>query len=207
MQDRFLSKTKIVVAILFLCCQLQAAWKSFTKEDAERTPHITVLSSDESSVVLNVDIFGAEVKEIDTKETTDIGEEIFVLFSVGEYAYTADIGKPKLPMVTSVLDVPHRATIQVEILNADYEEIDLQAIDVDKRIMPALASVPKVSGGIAQFVIDVETYSTNGFLSVFAERVTLPWVRKGTTFFGKRTPNTIRMSPHHLRFFWSSVRR
>ncbi|KPK67281.1 hypothetical protein AMJ87_13590, partial [candidate division WOR_3 bacterium SM23_60] len=152
-----------MVAILFLCCQLQAAWKSFTKEDAERTPHITVLSSDESSVVLNVDIFGAEVKEIDTKETTDIGEEIFVLFSVGEYAYTADIGKPKLPMVTSVLDVPHRATIQVEVLNADYEVIDLPAMDVDKRIMPALASVPKVPGGIAQFVIDAATYSTDAY--------------------------------------------
>ena len=163
MQRAVVSSVLLSIMILLPCCLVQAEWQTFEKEGLKQAPQIEVLSSNEFSVVIDVDIPGAEVEEIDTRQTTDIGDEVFALFSMGKYTYTADIGKPKLPMVTSILDVPHRAIIDVEVLRADYEETALQTIGVEKRIMPALASVEKVPGERARFVLNEKTYSTDAF--------------------------------------------
>jgi len=90
------------------------------------------------------------------------GEE-FVQINAGEFAYTHEIGKPKLPMITSVIDAPHDAEFELIITNADFIEKDLIELGIDKRIMPALESSEKISGKVQDFVIDNQVYSTNAY--------------------------------------------
>ncbi|UCG91847.1 MAG: hypothetical protein JSV97_12400, partial [candidate division WOR-3 bacterium] len=154
----------IVCAVFFIVFSVaQARWIPFDEINLQRTTEINVHSAGEFHVDITVNAHGFRLEEIDTKQITDVGTEVFALLSIDEYAYTGDIGKPKLPMVTTVLDVPHQARITVEVLDYDVTEIDLAAIGIDKRIMPALASVPKIPNARVQFVIDEKLYSTDNY--------------------------------------------
>ena len=149
----------ILSAIMF--CLAQAKWISFKAHDVKQNIIVNILSTNEDDCILNIDIAGATLNEYDATQFTDIGKEVFILLSLGEYAYTGDIGKPKLPMLTNVLDVPYQAITNVEILQADFLDIDLTTIAGNKRIMPALASIPKIPNAKVKFVIDEKTYAQN----------------------------------------------
>ncbi len=155
---------KLVCAVFFIVFSVaQARWIPFDEQGLQRTTEINVHSASEFQVDVTINTYGFRLEEIDTKQITDVGAEIFALLSIDEYAYTGDIGKPKLPMVTTILDVPHQARITVEVLDYDVTEIDLAAIGIDKRIMPALASVPKIPNAKVQFIIDKKLYSTDKY--------------------------------------------
>jgi hypothetical protein len=149
--------------VLLACTTMSARWIPFEQNATPSKPHIEVVSADEYSVMLNIRTFGLDITDVDTKQITDKGKEIFALLSIGEYAHIRDIGRPKLPMVTAVLDVPHRAKINIRVISAEYEEIDLVDLEIYRRIMPALASVPKTPGSRAEFVIDEELYALDAF--------------------------------------------
>jgi hypothetical protein len=122
-----------------------------------------VLKTDESGCLLDVSVSGFEKKEFDAAQYTKGSLELFSILSIGEYAYTGEIGKPKLPMITQVMDVPHGAEIKLELLESDFEEIDLPSIDIYTRIAPALVSVPKKPEARVDFVLDNEIYTNNAY--------------------------------------------
>ena len=163
-----MKKRGFLVLGLFACTLLSARWIPFKQNVAESEPQIEVLSADAYSVKLNIRTFGLDVRDVNTEQTTDKGKEIFTLLSIGEYAHMGDIGKPKMPIITTVLDVPHRAEISVEVISAEYEEIDLIDMGIDNRIMPALASVSKTPDTRAEFVIDEQLYALDVF---YPERI------------------------------------
>jgi len=158
-----LGKSRIFASVLLACTLLSARWIPFRPNVPEREPQIVVLSSDMSSVMLNIETFGFDVRDVDTKQTTDNGTESFSLLTIDEYAHMGDVGKPKLPIITSVLDVPHGAEISVELISAEYKDVNLIEWGIDKRIMPALASVSKSSVTKAEFVIDEDLYALDAF--------------------------------------------
>ena len=157
------SKKGLILISVIMFCFAHAEWIPFRNNRSKQMPKIKLMASNEFSVILNADIFGADLKQLASKQASDADHEAFVCFSISEYAYTGDIGKPKLPMITSVLDVPHQAQLNIELLNADYEEFDLFVISGDKRIIPALASIPKSTNARPKFVLDEPTYSTDAF--------------------------------------------
>ncbi len=163
MNKLMVSQKRLIILSAIMFCLAQAKWISFKAHDVKQDPVVNILSTNEDDCILNIDIAGATLKEYDATQFTDIGKEVFIFLSLGEYPYTGDIGKPKLPMLTNVLDVPYQAVTNVEILQADFLDIDLATIAGDKRIMPALASIPKIPNAKAKFVIDGSTYAQDAF--------------------------------------------
>ncbi|HEX7320149.1 MAG TPA: C25 family cysteine peptidase, partial [bacterium] len=169
MKTRVLMIAQPVIVMLALCSFVQAAWIPFTGDRAIRETEVKVESQLDNSVTLDVDIFGAEASDYDAATMTDTGRERFTVLKIDEYAFLSEIGNPKLPMVTAVLDVPHGAEIQVQILSSDYNEYSLAELGIDQRIAPALASVPKTEGATANFVLNEATYAKDAF---YPERLT-----------------------------------
>ncbi len=163
MIKRDLSGKCVILGLLMGFLFLQGAWLPLSSNRNQKPVQIDLVSSNENGVQLNIDVFGAELEEYDATKLTDTGNEVFALLKVDEYAFMGEIGKPKLPMVTAALDVPHRAQISVEVLSAEYNEFDLKALGIDKRIAPALASVPKIPNAKAEFIIDEKTYMTDAY--------------------------------------------
>ncbi|MGB9720413.1 MAG: C25 family cysteine peptidase, partial [bacterium] len=156
-------KRGAILMLLLGALFLWAEWVPFGTERIQKKTTIDVISSNEYSAQILINIFGAEVSEYDAGKLTDTGKEVFALLKIDEYAFTGEIGKPKLPMVTAVLDVPHRAEIRVNVISAEYNEFDLRTLGIDKRIAPALPSVIKKPGAKAEFILDEKTYSTDAF--------------------------------------------
>jgi len=84
---------------------------------------IANISSSNTSVKIEVQVFGAQWEDINTDWMKNTKNESFALFTIPHYAYTGEIGKSKLPMVTGVIEVPHKAKIEVEIIKANYKEV------------------------------------------------------------------------------------
>jgi gingipain K len=142
---------------------MYATLVSFDNGQQSATPDIDVLSLSNSSVSLRTRFSSANVENIDTRLVSDNGTEVFSLLSLGEFTHTHDIGKPKLPVITTVLDVPHGAQVVVRILDVEVSDITLASIGIDKRILPALESVSKSTDGPAHFVINEETYRQDAY--------------------------------------------
>lgn len=154
-----------ILFILIFLVELYAwEWIPFDKElSLPKKPTIKKLSS--SSVYLSYSsrIPGVRCKTIETdwmKEGT--GEE-FVLFSFSNDAYTGEVGKPKLPVLTQVIEIPHGANVEVEILDVKYNEASLKDLGIKERIMPVLAPVPKILGERPEFVLDELVYSEDNY--------------------------------------------
>ncbi|MCU0607071.1 MAG: C25 family cysteine peptidase, partial [Candidatus Edwardsbacteria bacterium] len=92
---------------------------------------------------------------------TGAKDEAFTQLTIPGYAHTGELGKPKLPMLTAVLDVPVGATVSASVVDGDYREYRLSDLGIDARIVPALPSVPKVAGAVPQFVLDQAAYASD----------------------------------------------
>ncbi len=166
------SKSAIGKGLFFtfiLCVMAQAAWIPFRSAGMEQKTTIAVTAADANGLLMDINLYGADLSEYDATRLTDTGHETFAILKIDEYAYLAEIGKPKLPMVTAVMDVPYQARIDVQIIGSEYTDYRLDELGINNRIAPALPSVPKIPGQKAQFVIDEKTYNDNAF---FPNRLT-----------------------------------
>ncbi len=158
-------KRLMFVFTFILTMGLQAwDWIPFDKKISQPTrPEFTRISSRKFSLLFKSHIPGIRYKTVKTDWMVNgIGEE-FVLFSFPHYAYTGEIGKPKLPVLTQVIEIPHEAELEVEIKDAKFEEISLESFGIEKRIMPVLTPVPKMEGKRAEFVLDERVYSEDKY--------------------------------------------
>ncbi|MGQ9665647.1 MAG: C25 family cysteine peptidase, partial [bacterium] len=202
MDVKSLMKEVSVGVVLCASTLLQGAWIPFRASEEIHNATIDLLSSNESSVLLNFDIYGAELSEYDAQKLTDTGNEVFALLKIDEYAYISEIGKPKLPMLTAVLDVPHKAQISVEVVSAEYSEFDLKNLGIDKRIAPALVSVPKIPNAKAHFILDEKTYSTDAF---YPDKIADVFEGDGGLARGHRLA-TLRVYPVHYNPISGKIR-
>ena len=81
-QGSLISKEKLIIAFLLMFILLEAAWVPFRANKIKKKTEIKVISSTDLSLSLDVNVYGAEVKEIDTKKFTDIGKEVFALLKI-----------------------------------------------------------------------------------------------------------------------------
>jgi hypothetical protein len=82
------------------------------------------------------------------------------------YGYSMDIGKPKLPVIKKLIEVPLGATYEILITNQSYKEYNLADFGITDPIIPAQPSVSKSSDDPSQlpFEIDRITYATNALM-------------------------------------------
>ncbi|MCU0607155.1 MAG: C25 family cysteine peptidase [Candidatus Edwardsbacteria bacterium] len=89
--------------------------------------------------------------------------EDFLRLSLPEGGLTGEMGKPALPTLCAVLDVPHGAAIELSVDPGPALSVNLAGIGPGLRIAPALGPVPKVEGARPRFVIDRGTYGAAAF--------------------------------------------
>ncbi len=90
---------------------LKADWVSIDKNKASNTaPNVTLLSHDNNSSVIKVDIAGFNVKEFVTAgksyHSIDLLTDIF----------STEPGSPELPLIAKVLAIPDQASVSVEVI-------------------------------------------------------------------------------------------
>ena len=84
-------------------------WLSFDGTTTQAPPTITVLSSDNSSTVINVHIPGAYVVEKVVDDTT------YHSFEFMDYAMMQDVGKPALPVIHDLVGIPSSAAVTITV--------------------------------------------------------------------------------------------
>jgi len=90
---------------------LKAEWVPVNNNKTSATPpEVSILSDDNSSTVIKIDLTGFELKELvsggKTYQTINLLNDIF----------TTKVGSPELPYISKVLAIPDQASISVEVL-------------------------------------------------------------------------------------------
>ena len=106
-------KKLLIILIIsgFIPFKMNAEWVSLDKNKVSNTPpKVTILSDDNNSTVIKVEISGFDVKELYTEgktyQSVDLLTEIF----------STKPGYPELPYIAKVLAIPDQAGISVEVL-------------------------------------------------------------------------------------------
>ena len=87
----------------------------------------------------------------------------FTEISATGYTFAQETGKPKLPVMRRLIEIPVGATVDVEIISSEVKEFNLSDLGIRYRLMPAQAPVAKSSKDKPPFVINNEVYSRDGF--------------------------------------------
>jgi hypothetical protein len=158
MKNTLISSKRLIVVILLSLSIGLAAWIPITGSGIAQPPEIQILSSNFSSLSFHINLTGCFESQVSTKGMINTNNEVFSLLSIPETYYTGEISRPRLPAIKKTIGVPFNAIVSIEVLNARYEEIDLQKIGINNRIMPALAPVLKMPGERAVLEIDDALY-------------------------------------------------
>jgi hypothetical protein len=106
--------SKNLLLVLFVLAlipfKMNAEWVSLNQTKTNAPPIVTILSEDNSSTVIKVELNGFDINEFITDGKTyqkiDLGTEIF----------TTTVGYPELPHIAKVLAIPDHASVSVEVL-------------------------------------------------------------------------------------------
>ena len=97
---------------------------------------------------------------------TQKNEGSFVNLSANGFFKSYDTGKPDLPVLSKLIEVPVGATIDVKIISYEEEIVDLGNMGIKSKICPAQPSVSKFDNGDRiQFKIDSGIYNSNKYFS------------------------------------------
>jgi len=105
-------KILIILTIsAFIPLKMNAEWISLNKNKVSKTPpKVTILSDDNSSTIIKVELAGFNIKELYTEgkiyRPVDLMTEIF----------TNESGFPALPHIAKILAIPDNSSVSVEVL-------------------------------------------------------------------------------------------
>jgi hypothetical protein len=108
MQQKFLLSMIIAMFSPFI---LRAEWIPLNKQSATPTPpNVTLISDDNNSTVLKIEISGFEQKDFIS------GNNHYNKIDLLSESYTSIPGSPELPYIAKVLAIPDQAGISIEVL-------------------------------------------------------------------------------------------
>ena len=90
----------------------------------------------------------------------------FSQLKIDGYGYSMEIGKPKLPVIKKLIEVPLGANIEITITDKSFKDYDLADFGINDPIIPAQPSVSKSCEDPSQlpFEIDQITYATDALI-------------------------------------------
>lgn len=162
-----------VLFILVLGRSTEAAgrWIQFENSQSKNTltsPDISVSVATSEEVVLDITVPGMYVTEIGQEGETY--QQISILRS----GYTAEVGKPQLPMFGELLAIPQSATVKITVLSTQYEELN------DYMIYPAQEEFPDSEETVSiDFMKDEEAYQDDTFYPANTVEVEEPITIRG----------------------------
>jgi len=105
------NKSLLLLLIFFTPFLLRAEWIPLNKNNAAQTPpNVTLISDDNNSTVIKIDISGFDLKDLFTEgktyQSADLLSESFI----------AKPGFPALPYISKILAIPDQANVSYEIM-------------------------------------------------------------------------------------------
>jgi hypothetical protein len=105
---------------------MNAEWISIDKNRSSKTPpEVRILSNDNSSTIIKINISGFDLREATLKGET------YQLADLLSEVFTAKAGYPELPYISKVLAIPDQAPVSVEVIETGevhtFKNIRLQA--------------------------------------------------------------------------------
>lgn len=128
-------------------------WVSFTGSSIPAPAETTVIEQGRSNLIINMALDGMNVQE-----KREHGRD-FQHLSIPQANWTAEPGKPKLPIIRTLLMVPSDGNIEIQIEDAEYTSLEGYSV------YPVGEEVVKYKGMAEyigeEFAIDEDFYSTN----------------------------------------------
>jgi len=146
----------LILAISF-AAYAQDNWIPFGAEGIPQKAEPQVVRCDAQSIRIDVKIPGMLSRRLSTK-----GGE-FTRLTLIDYGYTTEIGKPQLPVIRELVEIPHGANFSVDVISASYQEVDLAEIGIDTKIIPVQPPIPKISNAKVTFEIDKVFYQKDSY--------------------------------------------
>lgn len=116
-----------------------------------------VLKSDYSQLHLQINTPNLHVGQ------TDLFGESYSTLSMKDYIEMGKAGKPNLPVLAEMIEIPLCEGFKVVVNAASYDTLDAEALGMKDAIAPAQPSRSKSDRTPAQFVIDQACYEANAF--------------------------------------------
>ncbi len=121
---------------------------------------ITVISQNQNELTLKFNIQQLRYFEVETKEG------VFTQFVIPGFHHSHTVGKPNLPMMNKIIEIPIGATVKTEIVAYDEKVIDLTKLGVENKLMPMQPSLSKSQDPQSvPFRFDAAAYVTDEFFS------------------------------------------
>jgi len=104
-------KIRLLLIMMFIPFMMKADWISLHKnKSSQAPPNVTLISDDNNSTVLKIDISGFDLKEFDSDGNT------YQLADLLSESFTINPGFPEVPHIAKVLAVPDQSGISIEVM-------------------------------------------------------------------------------------------
>ncbi|MCL2682817.1 MAG: C25 family cysteine peptidase, partial [Bacteroidales bacterium] len=110
----------------------------------------------------NIRVFTNTISEIDVTKMIVQGQN-FTALDLEGYVFHGEIGDPRLPAKTQLLEVPMGATVEINILSSAYTDINLSQKGFKNQLLPVQPSVRKSATEMPALVKNAAAYSKNTF--------------------------------------------
>ena len=142
---------------IILMCIFSLLFFNFSMAQRSNYYHVTDNSYSDIKISYSIDVQNLQIKNIKTEQGT------FSQLSYDGMTPMRNDGKPELPVITNLLEIPLCENMQVNVVNSAYETYTLTELGINHPIMPAQPQHPKSQDGPFPFVIDEATYAKNSF--------------------------------------------
>jgi hypothetical protein len=149
----------IMMLVLAVCFPRAEASPSDLHDGSSSPTVVSPVESSPAGVFLRASISGLRSEQVATRGGT------FESLEIPGEGVTAQVGKPKLPVVRRLVEIPFGATVSVRVSSASVEERSLEDMALTEPIAPVQAPVPKIPGAAERsaFAMDRGHYRTDAF--------------------------------------------
>ncbi len=127
--------------------------------ESANAQHFQITRNDYEQV--NISFAASDVVAKNVKTTSGT----FAALSMEDYELSSQVGKPQLPMMVKLLEIPVCDSVIAIVKNAQYVEVEASELGVNQKVMPAQPSYPKSFAGEKVFAKDQTVYGKNEFYS------------------------------------------
>ena len=127
--------------------------------ESANAQHFQITRNDYEQVNISFTTSDVVAKNVKTTAGT------FAALSMEDYDLSSQVGKPQLPMMAKLLEIPVCDSVIATVKNAQYVEVDASELGVNQKVMPAQPSYPKSFTGEKVFAKDQAVYGKNEFYS------------------------------------------
>ena len=145
---------KKIIILMFILSLLLV---NFSMAQRSNYYHITGNNYNDIKISYTIDVQNLQIQTIKTEQGS------FSHIAYEGMTPMQNDGKPELPVITNLLEIPLCEGMEVTVVNSTYETYNLSELGINHPIMPVQPKHPKSEDGPFPFVIDAATYATNSF--------------------------------------------